>query len=43
MIVVSNRIQVATGHEIEFERRFEGTPRLVENMPGFIRLRATIM
>jgi heme oxygenase (mycobilin-producing) len=38
MIVVSNRIQVATGHETEFERRFEGRARLVENMSGFIRL-----
>ncbi len=38
MIVVSNRIQVAKGHEAEFEKRFEGRARLVENMPGFIRL-----
>jgi len=38
MIVVSNRIQVAKGHEKEFEGRFEGRARLVENMPGFIRL-----
>jgi len=38
MIVVSNRIQVAKGHEQAFEARFEGRARLVENMPGFVRL-----
>jgi heme-degrading monooxygenase HmoA len=38
MIVVSNRIQVAKGHEQEFEKRFEGRARLVETMPGFVRL-----
>jgi heme-degrading monooxygenase HmoA len=38
MIVVSNRIQVAPGHEEAFEKRFEGRARLVENHPGFIRL-----
>ena len=38
MIVVSNRIQVAQGHEKEFEQRFEGRARLVEHMPGFVRL-----
>ena len=38
MVVVSNRIQVAKGHEEEFEARFEGRARLVENMPGFVRL-----
>ncbi|MFN3476838.1 MAG: antibiotic biosynthesis monooxygenase family protein [Candidatus Methylomirabilales bacterium] len=38
MIVVSNRIQVAKGHEKEFEARFEGRAGLVEKMPGFIRL-----
>jgi heme oxygenase (mycobilin-producing) len=38
MIVVSNRIQVAKGHEEEFEKRFEGRARLVEHMRGFIRL-----
>src|SRR5256885_16869938 len=38
MIVVSNRLQVAKGHEEEFEKRFEGRARLVENMPGFVRL-----
>jgi heme-degrading monooxygenase HmoA len=38
MIVVSNRIQVAAGHEAAFEKRFEGRAGLVENHPGFIRL-----
>jgi heme-degrading monooxygenase HmoA len=38
MIVVSNRIQVAKGHEGEFENRFEDRAGLVENRPGFIRL-----
>lgn len=38
MIVVSNRIPVAKGHEEEFEKRFEGRARLVETQPGFIRL-----
>ena len=38
MIVVSNRLQVAKGHEADFEKRFEGRARLVENMPGFVRL-----
>jgi heme-degrading monooxygenase HmoA len=38
MIVVSNRLQVAKGHEEDFEKRFEGRARLVENMPGFVRL-----
>ncbi len=38
MIVVSNRLQVAKGQEQEFEKRFEGRARLVENRPGFVRL-----
>jgi heme-degrading monooxygenase HmoA len=38
MIVVSNRIQVAKGHEAEFEQRFEGRARLVESRVGFLRL-----
>ncbi len=38
MIVVSNRIPVAAGHEAEFEKRFEGRARLVEKHPGFCRL-----
>jgi heme-degrading monooxygenase HmoA len=38
VIVVSNRIQVAKGHEEAFEKRFEGWARLVENYFGFIRL-----
>lgn len=38
MIVVSNRIKVASGYEREFEQRFEGRARLVETQPGFVRL-----
>ncbi|MEK7366588.1 MAG: antibiotic biosynthesis monooxygenase, partial [candidate division NC10 bacterium] len=38
MIVVSNRIQVTKGQESAFEQRFEGRARLVESMPGFVRL-----
>jgi heme-degrading monooxygenase HmoA len=38
MIVVSNRLQVAQGREEDFEKRFEGRARLVEHMPGFVRL-----
>ena len=38
MIVVSNRIHVAPGHEAAFEKRFEGRAGLVEHHPGFIRL-----
>ncbi len=38
MIVVSNRIQVAKGQESAFEGRFEGRARLVERMPGFVRM-----
>src|SRR4030065_1883730 len=38
MIAVSNRIQVAKGQEKDFEARFEGRARLVENMRGFVRL-----
>jgi heme-degrading monooxygenase HmoA len=38
VIVISNRLQVAKGREKDFEERFEGRARLVENMPGFIRL-----
>jgi len=38
MIVVSNRIQVSKGYEADFEKRFEGRARLVEHMPGFVRL-----
>ena len=38
MIVVSNRIPVAKGHETAFEERFRGRAGLVENHPGFVRL-----
>ena len=38
MIVVSNRIPVATGHETAFEERFRGRAGLVEHHPGFVRM-----
>ena len=37
MIVVTNRIAVAEGHEPEFEDRFEHRAHLVDQAPGFIR------
>ena len=37
MIVVTNRIQVASGHESEFEDRFRRRAQLVDRSPGFIR------
>jgi heme-degrading monooxygenase HmoA len=37
MIVVTNRIPVATGHEIDFEDRFKRRVHLVDESPGFIR------
>jgi heme oxygenase (mycobilin-producing) len=38
MIVVSNRIPVAEGHEGEFAERFRTRAHLVEHHPGFVRL-----
>ena len=38
MIVVSNRIPVAAGHEGAFEERFRGRAGLVERHPGFVRM-----
>jgi heme-degrading monooxygenase HmoA len=38
MIVVSNRIPVAEGHEAAFAARFRQRAHLVERHPGFIRL-----
>jgi heme-degrading monooxygenase HmoA len=38
MIVVSNRIPVAAGHEAAFEERFRGRAGLVERHPGFVRM-----
>ncbi len=38
MIVVINRIPVASGHEIDFEDRFRKRVHLVDKSPGFIRL-----
>ena len=37
MIVVTNRIPVAEGHEIDFEERFKKRAHLVDRSPGFIR------
>ena len=37
MIVVTNRIPVAKGHEIDFEDRFRNRVHLVDQSPGFIR------
>ena len=37
MIVVTNRIPVAQGHEIDFEDRFRKRVHLVDSHPGFIR------
>jgi heme-degrading monooxygenase HmoA len=37
MVVVTNRIPVAKGHEIDFEDRFRKRVHLVDRAPGFIR------
>jgi heme-degrading monooxygenase HmoA len=37
MIVVTNRIPVAKGHEIDFEDRFKRRAHLVDRSPGFLR------
>jgi heme oxygenase (mycobilin-producing) len=37
MIVVTNRIPVAKGHEIDFEDRFRRRAHLVDQCSGFIR------
>jgi heme-degrading monooxygenase HmoA len=37
MIVVTNRIPVAQGFEIDFEDRFRKRAHLVDRAPGFIR------
>jgi heme-degrading monooxygenase HmoA len=37
MIVVTNRIPVAEGHEIDFEERFRHRAHLVDTAAGFIR------
>lgn len=36
MFIVTNRIPVAEGHEIDFEERFRSRAHLVDNHPGFI-------
>lgn len=37
MIVVTNRIPVAEGYEIDFEDRFKKRVHLVDQAPGFVR------
>jgi heme-degrading monooxygenase HmoA len=37
VIVVTNRIRVASGHESEFEERFHRRAPQVDRSPGFIR------
>ena len=37
MFVVTNRIPVAEGHEIDFEDRFRKRVHLVDQSPGFVR------
>ena len=37
MIVVTNRIPVAAGHEIDFEDRFRNRVHLIDQAPGFVR------
>ena len=37
MIVVTNRIPVAEGHEIDFEDRFRKRVHLVDQSAGFVR------
>ena len=37
MIVVTNRIPVAVGHQIDFEDRFKRRVHLVDQAPGFVR------
>ena len=37
MIVVTNRMSVAEGYEIDFEDRFRKRVHLVDSAPGFIR------
>jgi heme-degrading monooxygenase HmoA len=36
MIVVTNRIPVAAGHEREFEDRFRNRAHLIDQSPGFV-------
>jgi len=37
MVIVTNRIPVAEGHEIDFEDRFRKRVHMVDQAPGFIR------
>ena len=36
-VIVTNRIPVAEGHQIDFETRFKTRAHLVDQSPGFIR------
>ncbi|MGH7893114.1 MAG: antibiotic biosynthesis monooxygenase family protein, partial [Candidatus Binatia bacterium] len=37
MVVITNRIPVTKGHEIDFEDRFRRRVHLVDRSPGFVR------
>lgn len=37
MVVITNRIPVQAGHEIDFEERFKQRVGLVDKAPGFVR------
>lgn len=37
MIIVTNRIPVARGHEADFEDRFRRRAQLIDQSPGFIK------
>ena len=37
IVIVTNRIPVAEGHEIDFEERFRTRAHLIDQSPGFIR------
>lgn len=37
MVVVTNRIPVAAGHDAEFEDRFRNRAHLIDRSPGFVK------
>ena len=37
MIVVTNRVPVAPGHEADFEARFRSRAHLIDRSPGFVK------
>ncbi len=37
MLIVTNRIPVAEGHEADFEERFRNRAHLIDQSPGFIK------